>query len=192
MRHPSVALHQRGDTGACAARGVCVGSDLEKVRKKVEQDRARGQLDRALARLKEAIAQSPREFSLAQEAVGLCFEMGRTLEGVNLLRAAMKRCPGERPYAVALLESEFAKTKQLELAEMLYDAYLSQPDLDKARELLQDLAQAERTKLVSKLRAKVTSLQEEAPDDTPRLVGLLLAEALGLSAMGHAQEVAAT
>ena len=94
-----------------------MGSDLEKIRKKVEQDRAKGQLDRALARLKEAIAQNPREFGLVREAVGLCFELGRTLEGAGLLRAVMKRFPSERPFAISMLESEFERTKQLELAD---------------------------------------------------------------------------
>ena len=48
-----------------------MGPGLEKILKKVEQDRVKGQPERALTRLKEAIAEHPREFVLAQEGRNL-------------------------------------------------------------------------------------------------------------------------
>jgi len=164
----------------------------EKLLKKVEQDRSKGQLERALTRLKEAIAQNPRSFELSREAAELCFGLGRTLEGTNILRAVMKRAPSERPIALELLEREFATNKLPELAETLYDSYLALPDYDRARDVVLALAAGERTKLLAKLHGKVLAATQEAPEDIPRLVGLLLAESLALSAMERSTEVAAT
>jgi tetratricopeptide (TPR) repeat protein len=164
----------------------------EKLLKKVEQERAKGQHDRALARLKEAIAEDPREFSLAQEAASLCFALGRTLEGANVLRSALKRCPEERPFALEMLEREFATAHSAELGEILYESYLAVPDFDRAREVVSALAEGDRSRLLAKLRTKLTSVTEEAPNDAPRLVGLLLAEAVVLSAMQQSDEFAST
>lgn len=164
----------------------------EKLLKKVDQERAKGQHDRALARLKEAIAEDPRDFTLAQEAASLCFALGRTLEGANILRGAMKRCPQERPFALEMLEREFATTHSAELGELLYESYLAVPDFDRAREVVGGLAEPDRARLLAKLRTKLASVTEEAPNDSARLVGLLLAEALVLSALQKSDEVAAT
>ena len=164
----------------------------EKLLKKVEQERAKGQYDRALARLKEAIAEDPRDFTLAQEAASLCFALGRTLEGANVLRGAMKRCPQERPFALEMLEREFGTAHSAELGEILYESYLAVPDFDRAREVVIALAEGDRSRLLAKLRTKVTAVTEEAPNDAPRLVGLLFAEAIVLSATQRSDEFAAT
>jgi len=164
----------------------------EKLLKKVEQERSKGQLERALTRLKEAMALDPRSFELAREAAELCFGLGRTLEGTNILRAAMKRAPSDRPVALEMLEREFAANKLPELAETLYDSYLSLPDYDRARDVVTGLAEGERTKLLAKLHGKVAAAAQEAPSDVARLAGLLLAESLALSAMERSTDVAAT
>ncbi len=164
----------------------------DKLLKKVEQERSKGQLDRALARLKEGIVENPRDFDIAREATELCFELGRTLEGAGILRAAMKRCPSGRATAIELLEREFANNHPLELGEILYESYLGQPDYDRARDVLTVLTDADRGKLLSKLRTKLTSVAEETPNDAGRLVALGLAEVLVLSSLLRSVEVAAT
>ena len=164
----------------------------ERLLKKVEQERAKGQLDRALGRLKEAITEHPRDFELAREAAGLCFEMGRTLEGANILRAAIKRCPGERAFALELLQREFAANHQAELGEILYETYLAQGDLDRARDVVVNLADGDRAKMLAKLQTKIASVKQEAPPDAAkRLVSLHLAEALTLSALQRPADFAA-
>jgi tetratricopeptide (TPR) repeat protein len=155
----------------------------DKLLKKVEQERAKGQFERALARLKDAIAANPRDFKVVHEAATLCFELGRTLEGASLLRPALKRFPQERVQILEMLEREYTSTRQGELGETLYETYLSQGDLDKAREVIANLGEPDRNKLLAKLRTKITSVMEESPNDAPRLTGLLLAEAIVLSAM---------
>ncbi|MFQ5599142.1 MAG: tetratricopeptide repeat protein [Candidatus Krumholzibacteriia bacterium] len=166
-------------------------SAVEKTLKKAQQDRSKGHFERALSRLKEAVAQAPREYLVAREAASLCFELGRTLEGVGILRGAMKRCPNERLDALELAKEEFERGSQLEIGELLYDAYLAEPDFDKACDVVQMLHEPDREKLLSKLRTKVASVRENAPDEDRRLVGLLVAEALVLSALRRSEEVAA-
>lgn len=164
----------------------------EKLLKKVEQERSKGQLDRALARLKEGLVANPRDFLLAQEAATLAFQLGRTLEGAGILRAAMKRCPGERGAAMEMLEREFSTESSLELGEILYEAHLAHADFDRAREVIAALAEADRTKLQSKLRTKITSIEQESPNETGKLAALLLAEAIVLSALLRSVETATT
>jgi tetratricopeptide (TPR) repeat protein len=164
----------------------------DKLLKKVEQERSKGQLDRALARLKEGIAENPRDFHLAEEAATLCFQLGRTLEGAGILRTAIKRCPSERGHALEMLEREFATASSLELGEILYEAHLAQLDYDHAREVVGALSEPDRAKLRSKLRTKITSVEEESPNDKVKLAALLLAEAIVLSALLRSVDVATT
>jgi len=165
-------------------------SGNEKLLKKVAEERAKGQHDRALTRLKEGIAESPRDFEIVREAAALCFELGRTLDGAGLLRAAMRRLPASRPVAIEMLEVEFNPARPLELGEILYEAHLMAPDYDHAREIANALAETDRVKLLSKLRTKLASVREEAPNDALRLVALMLAEALVLSSLARSVEVA--
>jgi tetratricopeptide (TPR) repeat protein len=165
-------------------------SAVEKILKKVEQDRSKGNDERALTRLREALSEQPREFVLAREAAELAFQLERTVEAVGILRAAMKRSPQARHQILNLAQEEFRQHSQLEVGELLYDAYLSDPDLDKAREVVEALHDDDRERLLSKLRAKVRSLREDVPDTNPRVVAMLLAEAFTLAAMQRHAEMA--
>jgi hypothetical protein len=132
----------------------------EKILRKVEQDRIRGHDDRALQRLKEALAEQPQEFLLAREAASLCFQLRRGVEGAGILRTALRRCPDARTEILQLAQDEFERTHPLELAELLFDTYLSQPDFEKARATVHALDARDLDKLLAKLRAKVQSLRK--------------------------------
>jgi hypothetical protein len=88
-------------------------SQVEKILKKVEQDRSKGNDDKALQRLKEALDREPRQYALAHEAAGICFQTGRSIEGISILRMAMKRCPANRPEALDLARTEFERQEAL-------------------------------------------------------------------------------
>ena len=171
-------------------------SALEKILRKVEQDRSRGNDERALARLKDALAAQPQELVLVREAASLCFQIGRGFEGVGILRSALRRRPDACAEIVQLAQEEFQRHTQLELAEFLFDTYLSEPDLERARDVVKALEPADLTKLLGKLQAKVQACREELPEVSPpqdgRECGLLLAEALVLAALKRWPEMAAS
>jgi tetratricopeptide (TPR) repeat protein len=171
-------------------------SAVEKILRKVEQDRIRGHDDRALQRLKEALAEQPQEFLLAREAATLCFQLRRGVEGAGILRSALRRCPDARTEILQLAQDEFERTHPLELAELLFDTYLSQPDFEKARDTVRALDAKDLDKLLAKVRAKVQSLRQDTPDgelrQDSRVSGFMLAEVLVLAALGRRSEMADT
>ncbi len=166
-------------------------SAVDKILKKAEQERRKGNDDKALERLKEALAREPRQYPYARAAALICFETGRTIEGVSILRAAMKRVPSERPDALELAREEFQQGHQLEIAELLYDAYLAEPDYDQARAIVEDLTDSDAEKLLHKLQSKLSALREDAPENKRRMAGMLLAQAVALSAMKRPVDAAA-
>ncbi|HZM16851.1 MAG TPA: hypothetical protein VFE28_12695, partial [Candidatus Krumholzibacteria bacterium] len=169
---------------------------LEKLLRKVEQDRIRGHDERALTRLKEALAEQPQEFLLAREAANLCFQLRRAAEGVGLLRTALRRTPHERSEILAIAEEEFQRRRSLELAEFLFDIYLSANDLDKARETVRALEAGDQERLLVKLRARARSLREDVPEGEHRhdlrTSAILVAEILVLAALGRWNEMSDT
>jgi predicted Zn-dependent protease len=168
-------------------------SAVEKILKKVDQERSKGQDDKALARLKEALAAHPDEPELVREAATLCFELGRGVEGAGILRAGLKRCPEERASLLELAREEFDSTSAFEVGELLFDAAFGEPDYVRAREAVEAMRESDRERLFTKVHAKVSALQQEDSESagTARLVALLLAESLILSALGRYTEVAA-
>ena len=171
-------------------------SALEKILRKVEQDRIRGHDERALTRLKEALAEQPQEFLLAREAASLCFQLRRTAEGVGVLRSALRRTPHERGEIVGLAEEEFQRRRSLELAEFLFDTFLSSNDLDKGRDTVRALEAGDQERLLAKLRARARSLREDVPEGEHRhdlrTSALLVAEILVLAALGRWPEMSET
>ncbi len=171
-------------------------SALEKLLRKVEQDRIRGHDERALTRLKEAFAEQPQEFLLAREAASLCFQLRRAAEGVGVLRTALRRTPHERSEILAIAEEEFQRRRSLELAEFLFDIYLSANDLDKARETVRALEAGDQERLLVKLRARARSLREDVPEGEHRhdlrTSAILVAEILVLAALGRWNEMSDT
>ncbi len=171
-------------------------SAVEKILRKVEQDRIRGHDERALVRLKEALTEQPQEFLLAREAASLCFQLRRIVESVAILRGALRRCPDARAEILQLAQEEFERTHPLELAEFLFDTYLSQPDFEKARDTVRALDVKDLDKLLAKLRAKTQSLRQDTPDGDrrydARVCGFMLAEVLVLAALGRRSDMADT
>lgn len=166
-------------------------SAVDKVLKKVEQDRSKGNDEKALQRLKEALAREPRQYPLAREAADICFQTGRSIEGVSILRTAMKRCPSDRADALALAREEFQRGRQLEIGELLYDACLAKPDFAEARDVVEYLAEPDRENLLHKLQSKLKALREDAPEERRRLAGLFMAQGVALSAMQRSVDAAA-
>ena len=166
-------------------------SAVEKILKKVEQDLRKGNDEKALQRLKDALAREPREYPYARAAAALCFQTGRTLEGVSVLRNAMKRVPSARPDALEMAREEFQESRQLEIGELLYDAYLAEPDYELARSVVENLDGRDAEKLLHKLQSKLKALREDAPQNKRRAAGMLLAQAITLSAMKRPVDVAA-
>lgn len=170
----------------------------EKVLKRIEQDRQRGDLKKAHQRALDAVERWPGNYDLEMEAARACFDLSDYHKAVSLLKNALRSTPRNRAEIMNFAHQTLMDSFNPFLGSFLVEAYLRSRDIDRVEQILGSSPESFIDDLIkrSETRAKNSSPGGQADKsgvaDTELLLGLLYLHkrlfAEALSPLGAALE----
>ncbi|MBN2184873.1 MAG: tetratricopeptide repeat protein [Candidatus Krumholzibacteriota bacterium] len=107
----------------------------EKVLKKIQQDRLKGDLKQALQRALDAHAKWPDDFGLTLEAIQLSFERSDYKQSVTLMKDAIRRNPKKRSQIMGMARETLQQNFSPFLASFILEILLRSRNIDDIRHM---------------------------------------------------------
>ncbi len=108
----------------------------EKLVKKIQQDRQRGDLKRAQKRAIEGLEKWPDDYDLAFEAVQGCFDLGDFQQAVALLKSTIRRHPRNANRTIEFALDVFSTSYNPFLGSFIIEVLLRKKDFERVRGML--------------------------------------------------------
>jgi tetratricopeptide (TPR) repeat protein len=154
----------------------------EKVIKKIQQDRQRGDLKRAQRRALDGIKKWPDDYDLAMEAVQLSFELSDFHQAVSILKSAIKRHHGRRREILSYARETFMQSFNPFLGSFVTESLLRNRDFEGVRDILSRSSESFVNDLIKRSETRSKSASEGGGPNTTTsmdnelLLGLLYVE----------------
>lgn len=154
----------------------------EKLRKKIDQDRQRGDLQRAHKRALDGLERWPDDYDLAIEAVQICIDLADFQRAVSIFKTAIRRHPRHKNKTLDFAMQAFAATQNPFLGSFIIEVLMRGQDVDRVRTFLkrsprpfvQDLIKRSETRM--KGRERGDNAHPPPQPDNELLLGLLYIE----------------
>ncbi len=108
----------------------------EKLIKKIQQDRQRGDLKRAQKHAIEGLEKWPDDYDLASEAIQGCFDLGDFQQAVALLKSTIRRHPRNASKTIDSALDVFSTSYNPFLGSFIIEVLLRKKDLERVRGML--------------------------------------------------------
>ena len=108
----------------------------EKLIKKIEQDRRRGDLKRALKRALDGLEKWPDDYDLAIEAIQSCLELADFHQAVSLLKTAVRRHPRKASRTLDFAFDAFTTTHNHVIGGFIVEVLLRGRNIERIRTIL--------------------------------------------------------
>lgn len=148
----------------------------EKVQKKIQQDRLRGDLKRARARALDALKKWPDNINLAMEAIQACVDLADFHQAVSLLKTILRRHPKRRSEVLEYSRELFMASFNPFFGSFLIDILLREKNIEEIEGILRRSPESFINDLIKRSETRSKSHKEEGlppSADNELLLGLL-------------------
>ncbi len=113
-----------------------VNINQEKVLKKINQERLKGDNKRALSHALEGLEKYPDDLEIALEAIQLCFDASDHVQSVALMKAAIRKHPKERAKILTMARESLADNFTPLLGSFVIETLLRSRNIEEIRAIL--------------------------------------------------------
>ncbi|GEM_PF-1372831 len=154
----------------------------EKVIKKINQDRDRGDLKRAYQRALDAHGKWPEDYAIACEAIKACFDLPDYHQAVTLLKATIRKNPKNRNQILDRAYEAFKNSFNPFLGSFIVETLIRVRNIEGTRDILRSSPQSFIHDLIKRAETRSRGFEESKNADSPvyidneLLLGLLYRE----------------
>lgn len=138
----------------------------EKVLKKIQQDRQRGDLKRALDRALDGLQKWPDDLNLAMETIQLCIDTSDYVQAVTQMKAAIRQHPPSRSQILSFAKETFTIHPHPTLGSFIVELLMRSRDIDNIRDLIRTSPQEFVDGLLKKAETRSAGMRDRGDTKT--------------------------